>query len=111
MSLSRFVPFFALTTRCVLLLPACGEKVGMREPNRKSQNRGRAPSPGLLRNIAMLRIAFLRNDGGRGQPTPLPARRGEGKQKRSRDALLRPSFAKDHAQDVTSQNRREAERR
>jgi putative tryptophan/tyrosine transport system substrate-binding protein len=34
--------------RADLLLPACGEKVGMRGPFRWAQNRGKAPSPAAL---------------------------------------------------------------
>ncbi len=46
--------------RVIRLLPACGEKVGMRGPLRWAQNRGNAPSP----SFASL-------------TRPLPARRGE----------------------------------
>ena len=66
---------------CALLLPACGEKVGMRGPlrwarNCGAQNRGEAPSPSSLRSSTS------------------PRTRGEvKKQIRSRDAPARPSFA------------------
>jgi hypothetical protein len=43
--------------RCALLLPACGEKVGMRGRFRSAQARGHAPSPGLLRNPTSPRTA------------------------------------------------------
>jgi putative tryptophan/tyrosine transport system substrate-binding protein len=40
-----------------LLLPACGERVGVRGPFRQAQNCGGAPSPGLLRNPTSPRAA------------------------------------------------------
>jgi hypothetical protein len=40
-----------------LPLPACGERVGVRGPISYAQNRGRAPSPGLLRNPTSPRAA------------------------------------------------------
>jgi len=40
-----------------LLLPACGEKVGMRAPLRWAQNRGSAPSPAALRASTSPRAA------------------------------------------------------
>jgi hypothetical protein len=36
-----------MKSRNLLLLPACGEKVGMRGPFRRAQDRGNAPSPSL----------------------------------------------------------------
>jgi hypothetical protein len=38
-------------------LPACGERVGVRGPDRTAQTRGYAPSPGLLRNPTSPRAA------------------------------------------------------
>ena len=41
--------YFLSAMRNALLLPACGEKVGMRGPFGRAQNRGGAPSPAALR--------------------------------------------------------------
>src|SRR6516165_10564772 len=43
---------------CDLPLPACGERVGVRGHCGSSQNCGRAPSPGLLRNPTSPRVAW-----------------------------------------------------
>jgi hypothetical protein len=40
-----------------LPLPACGTRVGVKRPWRSAQNRGEAPSPGLLRNPTSPRTA------------------------------------------------------
>ena len=66
-----------------LLLPACGEKVGMRGRFRLAQNGSKAPHPRLRRDLSRE---------GRGERIDMRA----DNQNRSRGALMRPSSAYDH---------------